>query len=304
MPQQHKMDQARVRLGFVFAIVSTLGLGLAIALSRFAYDGGSNGLTVSACRSVLMLVAVGLFCMATGRRLWITPRDFGQAVGLGVLMGAGFYGNVGAVQYIPISLAAILFFLFPPLIGLIHVTFLRERPGWIRSIAILPAFLGVVMMIGVVAVQPDWRGVVLSLGAAVAVAWNAVWIQRRVPHVDPVVLVFHMGVVAAVMLSGLALLGGQVQWPHSFSGWLGLAAVGVLQSACLPIWYLALARIGSLQAGMLTNLQPIVTMTAAYLLFNEIMGIPQFVGAGMILIAVFVMQNPFTWGGFGKKPDP
>jgi len=304
VPQQHKMDQARVRLGFVFAIVSTLGLGLAIALSRFAYDGGSNGLTVSACRSVLMLVAVGLFCMATGRRLWITPRDFGQAVGLGVLMGAGFYGNVGAVQYIPISLAAILFFLFPPLIGLIHVTFLRERPGWIRSIAILLAFLGVVMMIGVVAVQPDWRGVVLSLGAAVAVAWNAVWIQRRVPHVDPVVLVFHMGVVAAVMLSGLALLGGQVQWPHSFSGWLGLAAVGVLQSACLPIWYLALARIGSLQAGMLTNLQPIVTMTAAYLLFNEIMGIPQFVGAGMILIAVFVMQNPFTWGGFGKKPDP
>ena len=304
MPQQHKMDQARVRLGFVFAIVSTLGLGLAIALSRFAYEGGSNGLTVSACRSVLMLVAVGLFCMATGRRLWITPRDFGQTVGLGVLMGAGFYGNVGAVQYIPISLAAILFFLFPPLIGLIHVTFLRERPGWIRSIAILLAFLGVVMMIGVVAVQPDWRGVVLSLGAAVAVAWNAVWIQRRVPHVDPVVLVFHMGVVAAVMLSGLALLGGQVQWPHSFSGWLGLAAVGVLQSACLPIWYLALARIGSLQAGMLTNLQPIVTMTAAYLLFNEIMGIPQFVGAGMILIAVFVMQNPSTWSALGRKTDP
>ena len=304
MPQQHKMDQARVRLGFVFAIVSTLGLGLAIALSRFAYDGGSNGLTVSACRSVLMLVAVGLFCMATGRRLWITPRDFGQTVGLGVLMGAGFYGNVGAVQYIPISLAAILFFLFPPLIGLIHVTFLRERPGWIRSIAILLAFLGVVMMIGVVTVQPDWRGVVLSLGAAVAVAWNAVWIQRRVPHVDPVVLVFHMGVVAAVMLSGLALLGGQVQWPHSFSGWLGLAAVGVLQSACLPIWYLALARIGSLQAGMLTNLQPIVTMTAAYLLFNEIMGIPQFVGAGMILIAVFVMQNPSTWSALGRKTDP
>ena len=107
MSQQHKIDRARVRLGFVFAIVSTLGLGFAIAVSRFAYDGGSNGLTVSACRSVLMLVAVGLFCMATGRRLWITRKDFGQTVGLGVLMGAGFYGNVGAVQYIPISLAAI-----------------------------------------------------------------------------------------------------------------------------------------------------------------------------------------------------
>jgi drug/metabolite transporter (DMT)-like permease len=67
---------------------------------------------------------------------------------------------------------------------------------------------------------------------------------------------------------------------------------------------LALARIGSLQAGMLTNLQPIVTITAAYLLFNEIMGIPQFVGAGMILIAVFVMQNPFTWSALGRKTDP
>ena len=55
---------------------------------------------------------------------------------------------------------------------------------------------------------------------------------------------------------------------------------------------------------MLTNLQPLVTMTAAYLLFNEIMRIPQFVGAGMILIAVFVMQNPFTWSAFGRKTDP
>jgi DME family drug/metabolite transporter len=72
----------------------------------------------------------------------------------------------------------------------------------------------------------------------------------------------------------------------------------------LPIWYLALARIGSLQAGMLTNLQPIVTMTAAFLLFNEIMRIPQFVGAGMILIAVFAMQHPFTWSAFGRKTDP
>ncbi len=292
MEDQTAIDSRSARLGFLLAVVSTLGLGLAIAVSRFAYEGGSNGLTVSTCRSVLMVIAMAVFCLASGRCLQISRRDVLHTIGLGILMGLGFYGNVGAVEYIPISLAAILFFSFPPLIGVIHVVFLRQTPTWIRSVAIVVAFIGVVIMIGVSTEAPDWRGVLLSLTAAVAVAWNAVWMQRRMSHADPVVLVFHMGIVAAVMLLCVTVWSGHVAWPDSASGWFGLGAVSVLQSACLPLWYLALARIGSLHAGMLTNVQPIVTITAAYLLFDEMMRSSQFLGAGMILIAVFIMQRP------------
>ena len=282
----------KYRIGLLLAAVSTLGLGVAITVSRFAYEGGSNGLTVATSRSILLVAALAIFCRLTHRVLTISPRDQLHMIGLGVLMGIGFFGNVGAGEYIEIGLAAILFFSFSPMICVIYIVFLREPPGWIRAMAILVAFVGVVIMIGVPSSAPDLRGVSLSLGAGIAMAWNVVWIQRRVHHLEPFVLLFHTAVIAAVMLSVLLFLTGSLRFPVSPSGWFGLSAVAILQSLSLPLWYAALLRIGALHAGMMTNLQPVISIVAAYAIFGEVMGLWQIFGAGMILAAIFVMQRP------------
>lgn len=278
--------------GLLLAAIATLGLGVAITVSRFAYEGGSNGLTVATSRSILLVAALAIFCRVTKRELAISPRDQRHMIGLGVLMGIGFFGNVGAVEYIEIGLAAILFFSFSPMICVIYIVFLRESPGWIRAIAILVAFVGVVIMIGIPSSPPDLRGVCLSMGAGIAMAWNVVWIQRRVAHMEPFVLLFHTAVIAAAMLFILLFLTSSLRFPTSASGWFGLSAVAILQSISLPLWYLALLRIGALHAGMITNIQPVISIVAAYAIFGEVLGFWQIVGAGMILSAIFAMQRP------------
>ena len=42
----------------------------------------------------------------------------------------------------------------------------------------------------------------------------------------------------------------------------------------------------------MTNLQPVISIVAAYAIFGEVMGLWQIFGAGMILAAIFVMQRP------------
>ena len=86
--------------GVALALLSAVGLGLAIAVARYAYEGGTNGLTVAAVRSLALAFALFVWCRATGRTLALGRADRRRCAGLGLLMAMGFYGNVGAVEFI------------------------------------------------------------------------------------------------------------------------------------------------------------------------------------------------------------
>lgn len=276
--------------GTALALLSAIGLGLAIAVARYAYEGGTNGLTIAIVRSVVLVAGLFLFCRVTGRSLGLRRADRRRCAGLGVLMAVGFYGNIGAVEYISIGLAALLFFTFPPLIGLIQAVLDRTWPGVAKSTALVTAFAGLATMLGASLGTSDPRGVALALAAAVAVALNAVAMPRAVGHVHPMVAMFHMAVTAAVVLPALALTVGEVRWPVSATGWAGMWGAVALQCASLPLFFVAIARIGPLKSAMLSNIQPVTSIVAAGLLFGELLGAAQFAGGAMVLAGVVLIQ--------------
>ena len=215
------LDPGDVR-GTALALLSAVGFGLAVAVARYAYEGGSNGLTVVAVRSIVLVAGLFVYCRATGRSLALQRADRRRYAGFGLLMAMGFYGNVGAVEYIPVGLTALLFFTFPPLIVLIQTVLDRAWPAPAKVAALAMAFAGLAMMLGASLGASDPYGVALVLGAAVAVALNSVGIVRLVSHVDPLVATFHMAVSAAVVLVALTLLTGSLKWPVSGTGWAGM----------------------------------------------------------------------------------
>ena len=279
------------RLGLILVVASAVGLGLAMAVSKFAYDDGANGLALGTARALFFVPALFIFCRLTGRRLRLSFKDWLHTLGVGLLMGAGFYGHVGAIEFIPIGLAAILFFTFPPIIGVIQAVITREPPGWAKALALAISFAGMAVMLGVSLQAADSRGIALALAAALCVAWNTVWTARKLSHVDGVVAVFHMGVVAAVALSAICLLTGYAEAPATSSGWAAVFWVAALQTISLPLFYLALPRVGALKAGMVVNLQPVVSIMAAFVLFAQVMTPVELLGGAMVLLGIWLMQR-------------
>ncbi len=279
------------RLGLLFAIAAAVGLGMAVAVAQFAYLGGSNGLTVATARALLFVPVLALFCRATGRSLKVHRSDLMRLTLLGSLMAMAFYGNIGAVEYIPVGLTAILFFTFPPLIALFESVLARKVPPALKCAALGIAFAGLVVMLGVSADEVDIRGVVLALGAAIAVATNTVWVGRRFRHLDGVVLSLYMGVFAAVLLVVVLLVSGTLLLPSMPIGWVGLIGVACLQTLCLPLYYLSVPRIGAIKTGMFGNVQPVVSIVAAFVFFGEWMTPLQILGAMLVLIGVWIMQR-------------
>jgi drug/metabolite transporter (DMT)-like permease len=278
------------RFGIGLALAAASGLGLAVAVSRLAYDGGSNGLTVSMVRGLIMIVGLFAFCRLTGRKVSLAPRDHLHCLGLGVLMAGSFYGNVGSVEFIPVGLAALLFFTFPPMVAIIQTIVVREAIPLPKLAAISVAFVGVAIMLGASLSNSHPLGVALALGAAVCAAWSSVWVMRKLRHVDPLVLTFNMASVAAVLLCVITISADQVQAPSTATGWLGLTLVVCLQACSIPLFYAAIARIGALKSAMVSNVQPLVSIVAAFALYQQLLTPTQFLGGALVLGAVCWMQ--------------
>ena len=277
-------------VGAILAIAAAVGLGLAVAVSRYAYLGGTNGLTVATIRGVVALAGLAAFCLLTRRELRLPFRLWAHCAGLGVLMSIMFYGNVGSVQYISVGLAALLFFTYPPIIVVISAALLRERVSAMKALAVVTAFVGLALMLGVSLESVDPRGVVLSLAASVCCAWNAVWLARKVSHLDAIVVTFHMATVAALVLICVSLVSGSLQLPTAPVGWAGTFGVVALQASSLPLYFVAIPKIGAMKSGMLTNVQPVVSIVAAFLLFGEVLNAVQLLGGALVLAGIWLMQ--------------
>jgi DME family drug/metabolite transporter len=280
------------RFGLGLAATAATGLGLAVALSRLAYDGGSNGLTVATIRAVVLLAGLALFCRLSGRSLRLSRHDTLHCIGLGLLMSLAFYGNIGAVEYISVGLTALLFYTFPPMVALIQILVIGERVGWPQRLAIVAAFAGLATMLGdSLSIRSSPLGVTLALGAAASVAWSSVWLARKLPGRDPLVLTLYMAGVASLVLLVITLGGGQWQLPHSAGGWLGTALVVSLQASSIPLYFLAIPRIGPLRSAMVSNVQPLVSIVAAMLLYAELLTPQQYLGGAVVVGAVIWMQR-------------
>ena len=278
------------RVGLLMAVAAASGLGLAVAVSRFAYEGGTNGLTVASTRSTVAVIVLLAFCWLTRRRLHIAFKDWLHCAGLGALMSMMYYGNVGSVEFISVGLAALLFYTYPPIVAVIYALILREPVPLMKVVALAVAFAGLALMLGVSLGVSDWRGVALALGASVACAWNAVWLTRKVAHLDAVVVTLHMALVAAPILVGITLATGNVVWPDASVGWGGLIGVVALQCTAMPFYFVAIPRIGALRSAMVSNVQPVVSIVAAYLFFTELLSTAQLLGGALVVGGIALSQ--------------
>lgn len=283
--------QRRTRLvGFALALAATVGLGLAIAVARIAFEGGTNGQSVAMVRAWFVVALVGGWCLASGRSLGVDRRAWLNCLGLGLLLAHMFFGNIGAVKYIPVGVAALLFFVYPPLVSVFTALLDRRWPGWLRFASFVVAFAGLAVMLGEGFHHLDPRGLLLGLSAGIACAVNVTWISRVMGGRDPLVIMFHMALVAAVALSVLVPATTGLTAPVTTAGWLGALGVILLQGCSIPLYFASIPKIGAETSSIINNLQPVTSIAAAYLLFGEALTAAQGIGAALVLGGIVALQ--------------
>lgn len=286
-------------LGTLLIVLTACGFGTITTLSRIAYDAGGTPVTQVFLRFSAFVALIGPIMLALRRPVRLPGRALVVTMWIAVLMMMMSAGYLFSVAYIPVSLAAIIFYSFPLLVGLLVTVTGREPITWAKVVALLGAFAGLTLALGPSFANLDLRGVALALTAAVGVALTAVYGAPAMGTHDGLAINLWTNFWMLLAASAYVLLAGGLAWPDTLAGSLAAIAATLCYIGAFIAWFAAIRMIEPTYGAMMLNIEPVVSIVAATLLLDERLGPVQIAGVVLVLGMLTLMA---TSGRPRKKP--
>ena len=283
--------EARPGPAILLTLLSTSCYGFVPMATRLAVDNGVASLDVTFVRTCVMIFALAAAAAVLKQSFAIPKRlrrSFGwQTVATFVVSTA----YLASVQFIPVSLAAILFYT-SPIIVLVASSFVDKQTfGLDRLFIVLLAFAGLIVALGLDVGGLDWRGIALALFAACFFAVQA-FTGRRLAESMPAAAfgcLVHVAIWPATL--ALALWNGQGSI-GVLSG--GATAGAVLGAAIVSVGYVggyllqmtALRHAGPSVVAPFTNWEPVVSIALAIIILGERPTGVQYAGMAVVIGAL------------------
>ncbi len=280
-----------IYFGIIAALISAMTFALNVTLVPIAYDSGANIHAVNFVRPVAFLVCMLVAVKAAGVSLRLPSSGRNAAMGLGLLMCLELYALLEAIRFIPVALAILTLYLYPLLIACVEHLLGRTRIGLVRGAAMLITFLGLFLVFNAPLESPDWRGMVLALGAAFGLA-AMVWCSEHVlkPHDHRVVMCWMVG-ATSVIVTAVVLIGQiELTWPNNDDGWWALVASAICYILATFLLFKAVAWIGPLRTGVMDTSAPVWALFFGWLLLDQSLTKLQFAGALLVVSGITVIQ--------------
>ncbi|MSQ19604.1 MAG: DMT family transporter [Betaproteobacteria bacterium] len=273
----------------LFGVAISLGSGHVFA--RLAFVNGVNILTAAAARAVGASLLVLLLLKLRKLPVLPLPREFKWTIVLGLLITSQTVLVQTAVMLLPVTLAILVFYLFPILIGLASSLLGDERFSARLAFTLIAAFGGLALVLGVDVRAVNPWGVAAGVGAAVSFAAALVLTPRVVPGLAAPVRTFYTLIVGAVILSFTLLVTQSLQLPQSANGWIGLGGLTLCYGVGIIGLFLLLLTLGPTQTGVVLNLEPVFVAMIAWLTLGEALGALQIVGGAIVVATIITYQT-------------
>lgn len=291
-----ELDDTRVVTGFVLVLISGLGFAISYLTASSALKGGIDVNTSNTVRFSVAITIIFVYLKATGKPTRIPPFERITALALGIAVFVMGMGYLGASNYIPISLAVLIFYTGPIFVVFISRYTEKEPITIIRLAAVVIAFLGLSLALEVGSLGVlQLKGILFALVAAVSCAVFVTVSSLTIRTADPQTVNFYaLSSASFLFLSFLFLLGGP-EGSITPAAILKLCGSGFAIGGAHLSFFAGLKIIGPVRASMLLNVEPIFTISLAVILLGESLAFIQFVGAALVIagiIMIHIKPNP------------
>jgi drug/metabolite transporter (DMT)-like permease len=263
--------------------------GLVTTQSRLAYDGGSNTLTVVLVRSTVFALLFGAVLLFRRPRARLTRPGFLATLWMGALLLVMSAGYLGAVAYIPVSLAALIFYTFPFYVAILASLTGREPMTRLKAAALVAAFAGLVLALGPSFDVLNWRGIACGLAGALGMGITVTFAGTVMRQNDALIINTCTNAWAALALGAYMAATGGFVLPTTSHGWLGIVGATLCYLVAFSSWLLSLRLVDPIRVAVLFNIEPVVTITAAWLVLGERLEPIQLLGGALVIAAVVAM---------------
>lgn len=278
--------ERRAWLTIALVLGFTVSFALTNTMAGLAYAGGSDPLAVATVRVILPVLALAGILWATGARFSLPKRDAFIAIALGLVSVVYTFAILSAIEILSVSLAVLIFFMFPLFTSLIVSVLGWEKLTLATIAAAVVAFVGLALTLGVNSEGVPIIGVVYALISAFGLALVSSVSSRVIRSGDSRPVTLYIVTTAATVFILASLVRGDFQLPQSTSGWVGFVGTSVFYATGVIGYFAAISMIGPAKATLYSYVEPLFTMTAAYIFLGELLAPLQIVGALIVVGAL------------------
>ena len=282
------MKQRLSTAGVMMALAGAFFYGFIISFAALSAQAGVSGPVLVSYR-MMMMMALALAAHMILRSAFRIPKSDRVGVLLIGLTSIGVgVGYLSAVAFIPVTVAAVIFYTFPILI-VIATPFVDKRPLTPSMIFVtVLAFVGVVLVVGPAMDALDWRGIALAFVASVAAAIQF-FAGTRCKNTSLASKILGVQIVALPFTVMIAVIAGGMEPPSILlnAPWaVGLTIAGFMFGFLFQM--LALDRIPASAAGLAFCAEPVVASISSVLILGERLGPIQYAGGALVIAAIML----------------
>jgi len=285
-------------------MINRAGLGIACALGaaalygfvpifvRAAYINGIPPIESTLFRTFLISVVFAIIAIVQNERLAVPKAAIPSFIGQSVATFFVSVAYLGSIQFIPVGLAVIIFYLFPVLIMVLAPAVERRSPGLVRILIAGVAFGGLAVAIGPSFEDLDIRGIALAALAAAGATLQFFSGRAISRYMAPAVFgaLVHMTILPPVLLIAVMAGSGTLRFlPGGSADHIGLVflvAVAVVYIIAYMAHMLSLRFAAASTVAPVFNLEPVVATAVAAIALGERLQMNQYAGGGLVLAAL------------------
>lgn len=294
-PPPHPEHTEREQLaGAGLVLVSGLGYAAVAILAKVAFEEGSNAPTSLFWRFGLASVVFWVV-LAARRQVARIPRQrvVGFAV-MGLLFSAGSVASFMAVERIPASLAALVFYIYPAIVTLGSAVFFGSRFSWPQLLVLAGATAGCALTVDLRGGDIDALGLVLALITPFFYSGYVLLgsrLLRTVPPLTASAWIITFASVLMIVLGFSGVFGDSFTTDITPRGWLAILALAFF-STVVAIWtFLAgMARLDAFRASIISTIEPVTSVVLAALVLSERLSFQQAIGGVIIVSSTVALQ--------------
>ncbi len=279
-------------VGYGLIVLSALGFSVSTVTVSMAFRDGLDINTANAVRHTIAAGLLFILMRIRGRSIRLVSRQRFAALGLGLPLFLTGFGYLGAIQYIPVSVAVLIFYTFPLMVALISRIVEQNPITFVKIVAILSAFIGLALALGVDrGIVLDWRGIAFALLGAVGAASLITISNHALQKTDTEAMNLHAITVAAILFVIFAVAKGGSVPEIAWGGGGKVSLAGIVLAIGFLTMFAGIARIGSVKSAMLLNVEPLMTIGLAVGLLAERLTPMQVLGAILVTGAIILITR-------------
>ena len=290
--------KTQIYKGYLYAVLSAVIFGCMPLMAKNIYADGVTPMTLVFLRNLLALPSLAALAWVQGKTLSV-PKESLPSMAIISLIGCCATPILlfSSYQFIPSGTATVFHFIYPSIVVVAGIVFLRKKAQTGNIISVIICALGVSLFY--TPGQPlDLTGSALALASGFTFATYVLLLSVfRYKEVTGFLFSLHVTLMASVFTLVACIAGGQLVLPSSLWCWLLCIFFAFLvTTGAVVLFQQAAFIIGGERSSILSTLEPTTGVIIGILVFHEPVSIRTLIGAVLvilasILIAVFDMKN-------------